>query len=217
LNSRVLVIMLTITGVILGLWATFLITSQEPNASADEGFSLRRTIRGAAIAGALGAMLSQTAQLGGGMGAMFGPVATPAPAALILILVGAILQLALVVQMFGEFVYYRRFARRIPDRKLEQNTSTVMWGIVISYGVMFVGGVIAAILGIGAVLTAASTGGTSSTAPAVAAGGVVLVGFTVCFAGIGGFVFGIWYIVLLFQYRQAFLAALGTHAGNSQP
>ncbi|MBI3834960.1 MAG: hypothetical protein HY287_11575 [Planctomycetes bacterium] len=190
----------------LGVAAAFLITSPEPSAVMEEsGLSLRRVIRASAICVFVGGILQNVADIGGTIRSVPSIAASSKAAHILLFVFGALLQLAGIAQMFGEFVYFRRFARRIPDPKLEQSTSTVMWGLVISYAAILAVGTIGAVIGIMALTaTTGLGGGGTPPLPPAAAGGIVLMGFAGCFAGMSLFVFGIWYLVLLISYRQAF-------------
>jgi len=184
---RMGVMMVVIAGGALGLWAIFLITAPEPMIGIQENpVTLRKFVRGTAVAGLIGSVLSQCMQIGGsGLGwVIFG---------------GLSLSLAGIAAMFGEFVYLRRFAERIPDDKLALSTTTVMWGYIIMYAAVLIVGVFAAVAGL-----------STATIPAIPSpfapfGGWLAV-MTVLGCGfyIGMLVFAIWYIVLLFQYLCAF-------------
>lgn len=190
-GSRAIPMLLSLVSGMLALAAAFLITSPEPAVHHEDGMSLRQLVRICAITAFCGGIIMQAGKLGMG--------------GFIAVGVGGLLQLTGVVQLFGEFVYYRRFARRIPDAKLERSTSTVMWGMVSSYAAMVVCGVVA--VAAGGLAVAKARGG----APSIGAtGGLVVVGFTTCFAVVGVIVFSIWNFVLLAKYRKAFqLAAAG--------
>jgi hypothetical protein len=166
----------------LGLWAAFLITTQEPRISmAEDTVSLRRVVRAFAALGLAGALLEHT-----------GPV-TAYP--LVVMVLGQSLGgLAAVVSYFGEFVYLRRFARRVPDERMVRATTWVMWGLVLSMIAGLAGAVTAAVAG------AAAAGPVS----AIGTGGGALLG---CFGGLALLAFGLWYLMLLFDYRNAFTTA----------
>ena len=125
-------LMLQLIGSGLGLAATFLITTQEPRIALQEDtVTLRKLIRYCAVSGVVGEVLSE------------GPTGLALPLAG-WIAAGA-LALAGVVAEFGELLYYRRFARRIPNEKLARSTSVVLWGLPASILLMLVSGVAFAI------------------------------------------------------------------------
>lgn len=198
----VLVILLMLVGAGLGLWATFLITTQEPRvALAEDPISLRKAVRFCAVCAVSGQLLNQVAGLGGG-------------SSLTLIIVGQVLSLAAIVQAFGELVYYRRFARRIPDPKLERSTSIVLWGLPAATALLFLGGFVAALSGAASTFT----GGPGTLGGATPSGfGFVGGMIFLCAGGAASLVFGIWYIVLLFSYRKAFQAAIPVARQFAQP
>ncbi len=171
----------------LSLWAVFLVTTPEPAVGLEEDpITLRKVLRTAAIIGFCGGQL-QHAAAGGGV-----PW---------LILTGAASGLAGIVATFGEFVYFRRFARRAPDENLAKATTTVMWGFVTLLTLFALAGLVAALAG----LTGAP-GGPAGGTPTSTAGtiGAVFLGI---FGFLGFAVFGIWSIVLLFRYHAVFRKA----------
>lgn len=170
---------------VLGLWAAFLITTQEPRVSlAEDPITLRKVVRGCAVIGFVGNVLHDTAKNR--------PLDVPigVPIGVILALAGALAFVG-VVAYFGEFIYYRRFARRIPNARLARNTTTVMWGTVIALGLLAL---------CGAIVALASLAGGGEIALAIT-------GLPLCGGLVALVVFGIWYIVLLVQYRTAFATA----------
>lgn len=182
-----LIMAVVIAGGALGLWAIFLITAPEPMIAVQEDpFTLRKVVRGTAVVGLIGGVLSQSAHFGG-----------PVPGWALL--GGLVLSLAGIAAMFGEFVYLRRFARRMPNDKLARSTTTVMWGYVTMYAAMIVLGATAALAGFAMVMAPATP------VPSGLSGGwLATIGILGCGFFIGMLVFGIWYIVLLFQYLNAF-------------
>jgi hypothetical protein len=181
---------LGLIGSALGLWAAFLITTPEPRVALQENpITLRRAVRACAVLGLIGGVLIYLVEHGG----------TPELMA-ILGIAGGVCMLAGVVQLLGELVYYRRFARRVPNPKLEKSTSTVLWGLPIMYGALVVGW---GIMLLGALLAAQNTSASGPSGVIIAGGGVFL-----CAGVVGLVILGIWYIVLLFSYRKAFQEAV---------
>lgn len=167
----------------VGLWAAFLITTQEPRVSlAEDPVSLRRVVRGCAILGLVGEILQHT-----------GAVSAHGSA---LIVVGVTLGgLTIIVSYFGEFIYLRRFARRIPNDGLARSTTFVMWGTL------------AAMASAGFCLLAVAIVSGASGGGAGEALGLMGAGVFGCGGAVALLVFGVWYIRLLLQYREAFAAA----------
>lgn len=187
----VLIQLAGLVGACLGLSALFLVTTPEPMVGSSEAMvTLRRIIRTMAVFGFVGGQLQGlTPNVGGGV---------------TVYVVASILALAGVVSVFGEFVYVRRFARRIPDEKLAKSTTVVMWGLVtiLAFG---------AVSGLAFVVASASlvAGGATGTAGGAGPGGFVSVYmFGMCLFSLGAIIFGVWYIALLFRYHGAFKTAL---------
>jgi len=103
------------------------------------------------------------------------------------------------VRTFGELVYYRRFARRIPAAKLATSTGIVLWGLPLSAAAAALGGLI---VNAGGGAAAATAGGPDATAVAV----IGLPFF--CVGGVASIVFLLWYIRLLLAYCEAFRHAI---------
>lgn len=200
---------------VLGLWATFLITTQEPRISLQEDpITLRKVIRTCALAAFVGSIIQQ--------GVSAGPGASLGSASVLIAVLGGILGLAGVVAMFGELVYYRRFALRIPDAKLARSTRILLWAIPVTVGAVVLFGVIAVFAGglvvmkaLGptppaapgaSILTTSSAGPLTptviapplSTAPTLALAGIM------CVFSCAYIVSFIWYISVLLQYMRAF-------------
>ncbi len=185
------VILLGLLANSLGLWAMFLVTTPEPAIAFEEDpITLRKLVRTSAVLDFVGNVFGQTAR-GAGLSTA--------------VLVGAgFLQLTGLVAQVGFFIYFRRFALRIPGRKLAGETTTVMWGFAITMGLATVFGVIAAFATGGvAVLTGGAAGGPTTLGPVA---GVAVV--FACIGGVGLLIFGIWYVVLLFRYRNALTTAV---------
>ncbi len=177
-------ILVTILGGILGLWAAYLITAQEPRISLEEStVTLRNVVRTCAVVAFIGTVLQQTAYL--------------AVANRVVPIIGSFLGIAVFVQLFGELVYFRRFARRIPDGELEKSTTVVLWGFPISFACFILGGRLAALFspGGGAPL---GYGG-----PPAAAGAAIMYG-----GGVALLVFALGYVRLLTSYKKAFTEAV---------
>lgn len=169
---------ITLFGGALGLWATLLITAQEPRMSlTEDAITLRRVIRACAVAGFLGVVLQK-------IGILLIPGWLLAVTAGALMLVG-------VVAHFGQLAYLRRFARRIPHDKLANSTTAVMWGFVIALTSTYLAGL--TIMGLGS--TPSSAGGSSD--PSLIK---TLALTTGTFGSVGLLVFSIAYIVLLVLY-----------------
>lgn len=176
----------------VGLWASFVITTQEPRIALQEDpVTWRKAIRTCAILAFIGDGLS-----GDGKGGQLGTA---------LLMAEWTLLLAGLVTLFGELLYFRRFALRIPDDKLARSTKIVMWGSVICMG-LFLLGIIGATI-------AATLPGAAAVTPAgggvfagIGVGGLVFGGIA-CVAAVPGAIFLIWYIVLLVRYRRVFAAA----------
>ena len=179
--SQVYLIAPAIAVAALSLLAAFMITTQEPKIAMEEDtVTLRRVVRVCAAAAFPGDCLDPFSEL--------------LPDSLVVDVVAGVTGLLAVVACFGMFVYLRRFALRIPNRKLARSTKRCMWGLIITMAAGAVLGLLAAILG-------SFTGGTSGVGPAG-------VGIVACAVGVASLVFGIWYLILLFDYRNAFRRAM---------
>ena len=158
------------------LYGYWLVTTPDPRHPSEGSFNARMFVRYCMTAGfifSLPASLNKVLPMM--VAAGFGIVHT------ILGLIG----------FFVLFVYAMQLARRIPDSALEKSTRVCMWGIVVSYGMMTVGGLIMSL-----VLLLQQGSGASG---GVVAGGT---GFLMC-GGVVLMVFGIWSLVLLLRYRKA--------------
>jgi len=189
MSGRAALLIVSIAAMIghgFGLWAIFLITTPEPRiAFLEDTVTLRKAVRVCAVAEFLGEGIKN-----------IGPflikevVATTA---------GGVLSLVGLISTIGMFVYLRRFARRIPDPKLVKSTTTVMWGFVITLGIALVGGMVVALAS-----GVFSVGAAGAPATPPASSGLIVIAIV---AGVGFLVFGIWYLVILFDYRNAFRKA----------
>jgi len=210
-----IVVVISILGTILGITAAWLLTAPEPNiAVAEDPMSLRRVVRVCAVIGGLGGFVQQAVSPGTMPTTPMTASSTVPPAtfAIVTVIVGGVMVIAGVVALFGEFVYLRRFARRVPDKKLEDSTTVVMWGVCASAVAVAIAGVIAAVAYIPAARAAAATG----TTPTPPMGALAAMGVFGCFGGLGFLVFGIWNLALLVQYHGRFKeAATGTPAAGA--
>jgi hypothetical protein len=163
---------LNIISGLLGLWAIWLITAPEPNiAVSEDPMSLRRLLRTCAVIGFFG---GQTHQILAGVA----PATVPgmAPGAMpgtVLLVALAVMMLIGLVATFGEFVYFRRFARRVPDQKLADNTTVVMWGYSGAMALVVIAIAIAAIVLLPR--AAVAMGGVATGAAPAGGGGTALV------------------------------------------
>jgi hypothetical protein len=187
-------------GALLGLWATFVLTTQEPRIALQEDpVTLRKIIRTcalAAIAGNLlehgGALVSVPAQAPGASidaWSMFVEVAA------------GLLGVAGIVVLWGELMYLRRFALRVPDERLAKSTKMLMWVLPITAAVAIVVGLIVAF---SAGLIAATPPVGVPAAPTPLAGGAIA---GACALGAFALYVGLWYVRLLLRYRRAFATA----------
>jgi len=207
---------LSLVAGVLGLWALWLITTPEPNiATTEDPMSLRRLLRVCAVIGFFGGQAQAFT------GATPGIAPGALPGILVLVTIGVMMLVGLVA-MFGEFVYLRRFASRIPDQKLADNTTVVMWGFCGATAVVIIMAAIAAIVVVPVAPAAQAGAVTPSNPPGWAVGVLGLLG---CGVFVGLLVFGIWNIVLLFQYHGALRNVLAEaqhlawqeHAASSSP
>jgi hypothetical protein len=196
----------------LNLCATFLLTTQEPRiAQAEDALTLRRVVRLCALSGYLG---ESTLNL-----------QTSASMPLVMSVVGAIFALVGLVAWFGTFVYLRRFAARIPNSKLARSTTIVMWGFVTTAAVCAVAGLVVALIAtpgttpigppgpatVGPTTAASTVGGPQATLPGsgkrTQPAAKIGIGLVACTFGTAFVVFSIWYVILLFSYKNAFRTA----------
>lgn len=195
---------LQIIGGAIGIAAVFLITAQEPRtALSEDAVTLRKAVRLCTIIAFVGQLLAQ-------IGAFLGPIVW-------LTVIGSIIGIAAVAAYFGEFIYLRRFALRIPNERLARSTRIVMWGMGITMALSAIAGIIAlAAMGTAAPGISPLRAGFVTTAPAMSVGptaGFAGLAGLFCVFGAAGLVFTIWYIVLLFGYNRAFREALAAAPG----
>ena len=101
-----------------------------------------------------------------------------------------------IVATVAGLAYLRQLARRIPKARMARHTTAVLWGLGITMTLNLLADVI---------LTAVmATGWPGSTA---ANTWIEISSVAICGSGVMGLVFGIWGIILLFQFGFAFLRA----------
>ncbi len=158
---------------IISLIAYWKVTQPDPSQN-EEGTTVRKVARFAAVASFVIGFMSHGAQhLDRRLAIAISSVAG---------VVG-------LVQFIVVFVYARQLALRIPEQQLADRTRLVMWGLIISQGLILAGGTMA-------YLTFKSAG--RGAAPAWVGVGVVS-----CGAGLGMIIFGIWSLLLILRYRRA--------------
>lgn len=180
-------------GGVLGLMATFSITSQEPRiVLTEDPVTLRKFIRVCAV----------VAMFTGLPHHMVGAATVQGIPALdsqwFWGLLGVLAGLAGLVVFFGELKYLRTFALRARELQLARSTRILMWILGIGMLVVILVGAVVGILS-GGTITA---GGPA--APGMAGGFAV----GMCTASAGGAVLFLWYVVLLVRYRRMFSRAL---------
>ncbi len=181
-------LLVRVAAVVVGVWASFLITTQEPRiAMREDPVTWRKAIRICVIGGAIGEVLNEVNR-----------VVTPPLSLQIIGGVGALIGL---VAILGELLYLSRFARRIPNERLAVHTRIVMWGITIATGLFTIGALVGALWGI-SLTGGPNTMGQSSLAPFI----IVTIGLA-CVVIVAMLAFLVWYIVLLVKYRNAFTEA----------
>jgi len=192
-----LVTIVALAGSAFGLWATFLITSQEPRIMLQEDpITLRKALRACAAAAFVGGVISNVNVTGSW--------------AVVVKVVGAILGLAGMFVAWGELLYFRRFAHRIPDPKLAKSTTLLMWVGPMTGGLMIVLG-LAMVLTVGVSLRAGTRGPAAPPIPGPA------LGVGVCFLGAFWLYLVLWYVRLLTKYRKAFQAAAAESRASVLP
>jgi len=184
---QIVLIVVNIVGGMLGLLATVAITSQEPRITLQEdSITLRKVIRACAFAAFLNQFLSLM-HVGGFVG-------------VIIIGLNIVCGLLGVVVVFGELIYFRRFAFRIPDERLAKSTKSLMWLLPFGIGVF-------AVLGVVATLARPTAGATAPPGPAFTPMMGILMTFS-CVGLVLMLVGGLWYVRLLTKYNKAFRQAV---------
>ena len=194
-NPQIAAILVAIFGGLLGAWSVFLITTPEPAVgAAEDSVTLRKILRSAVLAGIALNVVQHSRLVSGQI--------------VLAILLGVLAGSAGIAVNFGELVYLRRFARRIPDETLARSTGTVLYGQIIFTAIAVLAAVVlggAAFLSGGVPTTPIAPGtvaGPTPTGPLL-----VIVGLLAVVGGLGAMVFGIWYLILVVRYRRAFLLA----------
>jgi len=111
-----------------------------------------------------------------------------------------------IIAFFAMLFYARTLALRIPDMALVNQTRVVLWGIGGCYGLL----VLTLIVGGTIMLLTASGGGGGSNNSLIGAAmvGAIAMVCVMALLGIALLVFGIWSIVLIFQYHNRFKAVV---------
>ncbi len=178
---------LGLIGGALGLWATFLITTQEPRISLQEDtVTLRTVIRFCAIVSLVAGYVQSTVVASSG-GSTVGLAVRELP-------------LAGLVALIGELLYLRRSALRIVNLKLARSTRVVMWGLPAS--------LVAVRLGAWA-MNALLWSNYQRALAGQPAGWSNALGLGIfCVAAVAFLVFVVWFVGLLCLYRRAFTKAV---------
>jgi hypothetical protein len=120
--------LMALVGAGLGVWASWLLTTPEPQATPTQSdVTLGRALRTCAVVNAAGSVISTVGRIGDWD---------------FLIYTGLILLLAGAATMWLFCVCMRRLAMRIPDAPLVKSTDRVKWGLAISLGAMLVLGIL---------------------------------------------------------------------------
>lgn len=187
-----LIVLATLIGGALGLWATFLITTQEPRISLQEDpLTLRKALRACAVVSFAGGVLGQAGVMA---------------VSVTLQIASAILGLAGMFVMWGELLYFRRFADRVPDEKLRRSTTMLMWIAPITGGMGLILGAVMAIT-YGVTMGTPGGGGPVVVAAAPSAGPRAAAVVPICFFSAFGLYLFLWYVRVLTRYRKVFKEA----------
>lgn len=195
---------------VLALWASFAITTQEPRIALEEdAVSLRKMVRFCALITFMGSFPEHLRS-----GPEWG---------IFISALGGFLGLVGVVAVFGEFVYFRRFAYRIPDPKLARSTTVLMWAVSLTTVLATIMGFVANYImssATGTTTVSAGTAGSNGSAvtgqPRSAMAGVVW-GTIGCGGAILFLVIFIWYVRLLTRYKNVFKEAAAEARSTDAP
>lgn len=186
-------VLVALAASVVGLCATFNITTQEPRiALQDDPEKLRRALRVCAVVAFVGGLLTH-ADVGGG--------------AVALELIGTALSLAGVFVVWGELCYFRRFADRIPDPKLRKSTTMLMWIAPGTFAVFLIGVFGVALLA-GTPTATPPGGGVNVAFSTTAPGPSAAIAIGSCFFMAFALYLFVWYVRILTKYRKAFREAL---------
>lgn len=173
---------------VIMLAAVWWITTPEPREFGRAGATPRTLARYGYAGSALFTLIAMVAAFGGTAAAAIANI----PASL-----------CGLVGLFALLTYARGLALRIPDDTLARHTRIVMWGLGIALGLGLLVLIVAVATGSpGSMPGPASPGGATSATGAAAP--IAVIG---CFMVVALLVFGIWAIVLAFQYSSRFSRA----------
>ena len=178
-----------LVGAGVGLCGILLLTSPEPRSSlTDSGGLLLRVVRLCVIFGCLRALL--------------GLIACSTPPNTILSASCRVLWAAWPVAYIGLMIHLRRLAGGIPSVELAHSTTRAMWGLAIASGLALSAGTVGLLLGEFYLATGAAGILVEIPDSNTDVGMFLEFMFALGFLGIHGF--GIYYFLLLVQYRKAF-------------
>jgi hypothetical protein len=149
----------------------------------EDPVTLRRVIRVSAACAFLGGIMDLIQKL--------------TPVGIIMLVLNGLLSFGGVVSFFGEMVYYRRFALRIPDPDLAASTRTLMWLLPLTLLVF---------LGLAVLLAIVAAPGRTNPGTANPGAGALIV-LPICVVALVLLIGLIWYIRLLTKYKDAFQKA----------
>ncbi len=180
----VIVTLLGLAGGGMGLWATFLITMQEPRIGLTEDpVTLRKFVRGCALFTFVGGLLFYSPDVQR-LGSVF-------------YFFSRVVNLAGYASSICVMIYLRRFALRIPDEALALSTKRLMWSGILVVVLLFIFSLFTAV-----VLGTIAPG----TTPGTIANSSIWMGFG-CITMIAMLVLFLWYVRLLMKYKDAFEVA----------
>lgn len=185
---EVLVMVLPLAAGALSLWGTMCITAQEPRISLQEDpVTVRKVVRGFAIAGFAAGLIV---------------LIDPDDATAIAGIVGIIGGLLGMVALGGELIYYRRFAKRIPDDKLTVSTRRLFWYSVIVASLWIT------VVGALGILSAAAAPAAGAPAPPIQEVLMIVLAAVAFVSSLLMLIGLLWYVRTLVRYRKAFAQAI---------